>query len=64
MEAITEVFRKSRAMVLIALLGTFPGYWFTVFFIEKLARFKSQLIGLFRMSFFMFVIGVKYDYQR
>ena len=64
MDAIKEVFETSRAMFVIALLGTFPGYWFTVFFIEKIGRYKIQLIGFFMMSFFMFVIGVKYDYLK
>ncbi|MED6180215.1 Low affinity inorganic phosphate transporter 4 [Stylosanthes scabra] len=64
MNAINEVFQTSRAMFVIALLGTFPGYWFTVFFIEKIGRFKIQLIGFFMMSFFMFVIGVEYDYVK
>ncbi|XP_057440005.1 low affinity inorganic phosphate transporter 4 [Lotus japonicus] len=64
MNAIQEVFETSRAMFVIALFGTFPGYWFTVFFIEKLGRYKIQLIGFFMMSVFMFIIGVKYDYLR
>jgi MFS transporter, PHS family, inorganic phosphate transporter len=64
MNAIDEVFQTSRAMFVVALFGTFPGYWFTVFFIEKLGRFKIQLIGFFMMSFFMFVIGVKYEYLK
>ncbi|KAF7816728.1 inorganic phosphate transporter 1-11-like [Senna tora] len=61
MNALQEVYLTSRAMFVIALLGTFPGYWFTVFFIERLGRYKIQLMGFFMMSFFMFVIGVKYD---
>jgi len=64
MNAIDEVFQTSRAMFVVALFGTFPGYWFTVFFIEKLGRFKIQLVGFFMMSFFMFVIGVKYEYLK
>ncbi|PON96885.1 Phosphate transporter [Trema orientale] len=62
--ALREVFETSRAMFVIALLGTFPGYWFTVFFIEKLGRFIIQLVGFFMMSVFMFIIGVKYDYLK
>lgn len=64
MNAIREVFETSRAMFVIALFGTFPGYWFTVFFIEKLGRHKIQLTGFFMMSIFMFIIGVKYDYLK
>lgn len=59
--ALREVFETSRAMFVVALLGTFPGYWFTVFFIEKIGRFLIQLVGFFMMSVFMLIIGLKYD---
>lgn len=62
--ALGEMYENSRAMFVIALLGTFPGYWFTVFFIEKIGRFYIQLVGFFMMSLFMLIIGVKYDYLR
>ncbi|KAJ0099131.1 hypothetical protein Patl1_20303 [Pistacia atlantica] len=62
--ALGEVFEVSRAMFVIALFGTFPGYWFTVFFIERMGRFKIQLMGFFMMSIFMLVIGIKYDYLK
>nr|UZH45529.1 phosphorus transporter PT11 [Morus alba] len=64
MNALREVFETSRAMFIIALCGTFPGYWFTVAFIEKLGRFKIQLLGFFMMTIFMLIIGIKYDYLR
>ncbi|KAL3520656.1 hypothetical protein ACH5RR_018805 [Cinchona calisaya] len=60
--ALGEMFETARAMFIIALLGTFPGYWFTVFFIEKIGRFYIQLVGFLMMSIFMLIIGVKYDY--
>ncbi|PRQ60335.1 putative phosphate-transporting ATPase [Rosa chinensis] len=58
--ALMEVFQTSKAMFIVAMFGTFPGYWVTVLLIEKLGRFKIQLIGFFMMSLFMFIIGVKY----
>ncbi|KAE8675577.1 Inorganic phosphate transporter 1-11 [Hibiscus syriacus] len=61
---IREVFESSRAMFVVALLGTFPGYWFTEIFIEKIGRFVIQLVGFFMMSIFMLILGVKYDYLR
>ncbi|QHN93785.1 Inorganic phosphate transporter [Arachis hypogaea] len=64
MNAIEEVMKTSRAMFFIAFFGTFPGYWFTVIFIEKIGRFKIQLMGFFMMSVFMFIMGVKYEYLR
>ena len=60
--AFTEVYETSRAMFVVALLGTFPGYWFTVFFIERLGRFIIQVIGFFMMSVFMFALAIKYEY--
>ncbi|OVA01908.1 General substrate transporter [Macleaya cordata] len=62
--ALREVFETSKAMFVIAMLGTFPGYWFTVFFIEKIGRFIIQLVGFFMMSVFMLMIGLKYDYLK
>jgi len=58
--ALMEVFQTSKAMFIVAMFGTFPGYWFTVFLIERLGRFKIQLVGFFMMSLFMFIIGIKY----
>lgn len=51
-------------MFVVALLGTFPGYWFTVFFIERIGRFIIQLVGFLMMSIFMLIIGIKYEYLR
>ncbi|KAJ0715251.1 putative ABC-type phosphate transporter [Helianthus annuus] len=47
-------------MFMVAMFGTFPSYWFTVAFIEKLGRFRIQLMEFFFMSVFMFIIGIKY----
>lgn len=41
--ALEEVYQTSRAMFIIAMFGTFPGYWFTVFLIEKLGRYLPNL---------------------
>ena len=43
MNALEEMFRISRAQTLVALCGTIPGYWFTVFFIDIIGRFAIQL---------------------
>ncbi|GJY99586.1 probable inorganic phosphate transporter 1-7 [Tanacetum coccineum] len=45
MNAIEEVYRIARAQTLIALCSTVPGYWFTVFLIDKIGRFTIQLMG-------------------
>jgi MFS transporter, PHS family, inorganic phosphate transporter len=33
-----EVFQISKAMFVVALFGTFPGYWVTVTLIDKMGR--------------------------
>ncbi|CAL1404793.1 unnamed protein product [Linum trigynum] len=62
--ALEEVWETSRAMFLVALLGTFPGYWFTVAFIEKLGRYVIQLLGFLMMSIFLLIMGINYEYLR
>ncbi|CAO2204237.1 unnamed protein product [Urochloa humidicola] len=59
--ALTEVFQISKAMFLVALFGTFPGYWVTVALIDKMGRYLIQLIGFFMMSVFMLIMGIMYN---
>ncbi|KAL6614812.1 hypothetical protein ACP70R_037082 [Stipagrostis hirtigluma subsp. patula] len=59
--ALTEMFQISKAMFLVALLGTFPGYWVTVALIDKMGRYLIQLIGFFMMSVFMLLMGIFYE---
>ncbi|KAF9904051.1 Inorganic phosphate transporter pho84 [Lobosporangium transversale] len=50
--------------IIIVLLGSVPGYWVTVFTIERLGRIKIQLIG-FTMSCILFcVLGFAYNQIR
>ncbi|KAM0876897.1 hypothetical protein ACQ4PT_035861 [Festuca glaucescens] len=60
MSGLDEVFRISRAQTLLALCGTVPGYWFTVFLIDVVGRFKIQLMGFFMMTVFMLGLAVPY----
>ncbi|KAG1338934.1 Inorganic phosphate transporter 1-1 [Cocos nucifera] len=64
MNAIEEVYRIARAMSLVALIGTVPGYWFTVFLIDKIGRFLIQLGGFLLMSVFMAILGLRYSKLR
>ncbi|XP_062208520.1 inorganic phosphate transporter 1-11-like [Phragmites australis] len=64
LNALKEVFQISKAMFLVALFGTFPGYWVTVALIDKMGRYLIQLIGFFMMSVFMLVMGVMYENLR
>ncbi|KAK1652936.1 hypothetical protein QYE76_070741 [Lolium multiflorum] len=62
MDALEEVFRISRAQTLIALCGTVPGYWFTVFLIDRIGRFTIQLVGFAGMTAFMLGLAVPYHH--
>ncbi|CAN6321445.1 unnamed protein product [Urochloa humidicola] len=62
MSALEEVFRISRAQTLIALCGTVPGYWFTVFLIDVIGRFAIQLLGFAMMTAFMLGLAIPYHH--
>ncbi|KAK3150497.1 hypothetical protein QOZ80_3AG0233960 [Eleusine coracana subsp. coracana] len=62
MSALEEVFRVSRAQTLIALFGTVPGYWFTVFLIDVIGRFAIQLFGFAMMTVFMLGLAIPYHH--
>ncbi|KAG2391661.1 hypothetical protein LR48_Vigan07g178800 [Vigna angularis] len=64
MNAIEEVFLLSKAMFAVALFATVPGYWCTVYFIDKIGRYKIQLGGFFAMSVCMLVLGLNYPEYR
>lgn len=64
MNALEEVYRISRAQALIALCSTVPGYWFTVFLIDRIGRFAIQLMGFFMMTAFMFGLSIPYNHLR
>nr|XP_004516955.2 inorganic phosphate transporter 1-11-like [Cicer arietinum] len=60
MNAIEEVFQLSRAMFVVALLTMIPGYWCTVFLIDKIGRFRIQLVGFLVMFACMWFLECKY----
>ncbi|CAJ2632993.1 inorganic phosphate transporter [Trifolium pratense] len=62
MNAIEEVYKIARAQTLIALCSTVPGYWFTVALIDRIGRFKIQLMGFFFMTVFMFSLAIPYEH--
>lgn len=62
MNAIEEVQKIARAQTLIALCSTVPGYWFTVFLIDRIGRFTIQLIGFTMMTVFMFALAIPYHH--
>nr|CAD1839904.1 unnamed protein product [Ananas comosus var. bracteatus] len=64
MNAIQEVYEVAKSMFLVALFATVPGYWFTVFLIDRIGRFVIQLGGFLLMSIFMAIVGGLYTKLR
>lgn len=64
MSAIQEVYKIAKAQTLIALCSTVPGYWFTVALIDRMGRFKIQLMGFSMMTIFMFALAIPYDHWK
>ncbi|KAF9945389.1 Inorganic phosphate transporter pho84 [Mortierella alpina] len=60
-DAYHRMWNATVGQVIIVLLGAIPGYWVTVFTIERLGRIKIQVIG-FVMSCILFcVLGFAYN---
>ena len=60
--AMTETFRVARAQALIALGSTIPGYYFTVFTVDKMGRKAIQFMGFICMTAFMAAIAGGYNH--
>ena len=60
--AMTETFRVARAQALIALGSTIPGYYFTVFTVDKMGRKTIQFMGFLCMTAFMAAIAGGYNH--
>ncbi|KAF9210915.1 Inorganic phosphate transporter pho84 [Podila verticillata] len=60
-DAYQSIWNAAVGQIIIVLLGAVPGYWVTVFTIERLGRIKIQIIG-FVMSCVLFcVLGFAYN---
>ncbi|EEF41601.1 low affinity inorganic phosphate transporter 8 [Ricinus communis] len=64
MNALEEMYHLSKAMTIIALVATVPGYWFTVFLIDRIGRYLIQLGGFLLMSICMAILGIQYGNLR
>ncbi|CAL9028448.1 unnamed protein product [Prunus brigantina] len=45
---------------ILAICSTIPGYWFTVYFIDRIGRRKIQMMGFLVMALVYFAIGIPY----
>lgn len=57
MTAAQEVQMNARAQIYTTLAGLIPGYWVTVFTIEKLGRFNIQLIGFTMLTILLAILA-------
>ena len=58
--AYQDAFNVARLQAIIAVCSTIPGYWFTVFFIDRIGRVKIQIMGFFFMAVVYVAIGIPY----
>jgi len=61
MTGVDEVYYNARAQIIIALVSTIPGYWFTVFTIERMGRWWIQIMGFAMMTIFMLILAAGYN---
>ncbi|KAI8325148.1 MFS general substrate transporter [Martensiomyces pterosporus] len=54
------IIRNCLGNIIINLLGSVPGYWISVFTIEKLGRTKIQLIGFTALTILYIILGFAY----
>ncbi|KAM1023951.1 hypothetical protein ACFX2I_037162 [Malus domestica] len=47
---------------IVAMCSTIPGYWFTVYFIDRIGRRKIQMMGFLVMALVYFALGIPYKF--
>lgn len=58
--AYDAAFEVAKLQAIVAACSTIPGYWATVYFIDRIGRVKLQMMGFFFMALVYFAIGVPY----
>ena len=56
-----DVFEAAKLQAIIAVCSTIPGYWFSVYFIDKIGRVKIQMMGFSLMALVFLVLGITYN---
>ncbi|CAG8558017.1 16427_t:CDS:2 [Dentiscutata heterogama] len=57
----TSLWNMSVGNIIITMLGTVPGYWFTVFLVDKMGRIKIQLMGFIVLTVLFLILGAAYN---
>ncbi|KAL9558893.1 hypothetical protein MBANPS3_000670 [Mucor bainieri] len=60
-DAYNAVFRTCVGNVIINLLGSVPGYWISVFTIDKMGRKTIQIMGFTMLTIMFVILGFGYD---
>ena len=55
------LFKNAVGNVIIALMGTVPGYWFTVFLVDRMGRKTIQIMGFAILTALFIVLGFAYN---
>ncbi|XP_052201895.1 probable inorganic phosphate transporter 1-9 [Diospyros lotus] len=58
--AFRDAFNVAKFQALLAICSTIPGYWATVFLIDRIGRVKIQMMGFFFMALALFAMGIPY----
>lgn len=62
MNAIQELFMISKSQFYIALCGTVPGYIATILTIDRMGRYKIQVLGFFMMTCSLIGLAIPYHH--
>lgn len=60
MDVYEEAIDIARLQAIIAVCSTIPGYFFSVYFIDRVGRVKIQMMGFFFMALAFFAMGIPY----
>ncbi|TYK19926.1 putative inorganic phosphate transporter 1-9 [Cucumis melo var. makuwa] len=56
-----QAFNEARLQAIVAVCSTIPGYWISVFFIDRLGRVTIQILGFLFMAIGYVIIAIPYD---
>ncbi|KAJ0255949.1 hypothetical protein HA466_0089850 [Hirschfeldia incana] len=59
-----SAFEAAKVAAIVAACSTIPGYWFTVYFIDRVGRVKIQIMGFFFMAAVFLAAGIPYSWFR
>ncbi|KAG6591200.1 putative inorganic phosphate transporter 1-9, partial [Cucurbita argyrosperma subsp. sororia] len=56
-----DAFNEAKLQAIVAVCSTIPGYWVSVYFIDRLGRVKIQIMGFLFMGIGYFAIAIPYN---